>query len=160
MTINERIKELRALMKENNIDVYFVPSADNHQSEYTGSYFRTRAFITGFTGSAGTAIITQNEAGLWTDGRYFIQAEAQLKDSEIKLYKMGNPGVPTVNEYLEQVLTPGSTLGFDGRVVSMSEGIHFANKFSGKNIKIQDARRRYRKAWHQENRRNCNQRLI
>ena len=138
MTINERIKELRALMKENNIDVYFVPSADNHQSEYTGSYFRTRAFITGFTGSAGTAIITQNEAGLWTDGRYFIQAEAQLKDSEIKLYKMGNPGVPTVNEYLEQVLTPGSTLGFDGRVVSMSEGIHFANKFSGKNIKIQD----------------------
>lgn len=138
MTINERIKELRALMKENNIDVYFVPSADNHQSEYTGSYFRTRAFITGFTGSAGTAIITQTEAGLWTDGRYFIQAEAQLKDSEIKLYKMGNPGVPTVNEYLEQVLTPGCTLGFDGRVVSMSEGIHFANKFSGKNIKIQD----------------------
>ena len=138
MTINERIKELRALMKENNIDVYFVPSADNHQSEYTGSYFRTRAFITGFTGSAGTAIITQNEAGLWTDGRYFIQAETQLKGSEVKLYKMGNPGVPTVNEYLEQVLTPGSTLGFDGRVVSMSEGIYFANKFSEKNIKIQD----------------------
>ena len=93
MTINERIKELRALMKENNIDVYFVPSADNHQSEYTGSYFRTRAFITGFTGSAGTAIITQNEAGLWTDGRYIIQAETQLKGSEVKLYKIGNPGV-------------------------------------------------------------------
>ena len=68
MTINDRIQALRELMKANNIDVYYVPSADNHQSEYTGSYFRTRAFITGFTGSAGTAVITQTEAGLWTGG--------------------------------------------------------------------------------------------
>ena len=69
MTINDRISALRAQMKINNIDVYYIPSADNHQSEYTGSHFCCRAFITGFTGSAGTAIITQTEAGLWTDGR-------------------------------------------------------------------------------------------
>lgn len=138
MKINDRIQALRALMKENDIDVYFVPSADNHQSEYTGSHFRARAFITGFTGSAGTAIITQTEAGLWTDGRYFIQAENQLKGSEVKLFKMGNPGVPTIDEYLDQVLTSGSTLAFDGRVLSMSEGLRFANKFSRKNVKIQD----------------------
>lgn len=117
-------------MKENNIDVYYIPSADNHQSEYTGSYFRSRAFMTGFTGSAGTAIITQTEAGLWTDGRYFIQAEAQLAGSEIKLYKMGNPGVPTIDEYLDSVLTSNSTLGFDGRVLSMSEGKKFADKYN------------------------------
>lgn len=130
MTINEKINKLRTLMKENNIDVYYIPSADNHQSEYTGSYFRSRAFMTGFTGSAGTAIITQTEAGLWTDGRYFIQAEAQLAGSEIKLYKMGNPGVPTIDEYLDSVLTPNSTLGFDGRVLSMSEGKKFADKYN------------------------------
>ena len=130
MTINEKINKLRSLMKENNIDVYYIPSADNHQSEYTGSYFRSRAFMTGFTGSAGTAIITQTEAGLWTDGRYFIQAEAQLAGSEIKLYKMGNPGVPTIDEYLDSVLTSNSTLGFDGRVLSMSEGKKFADKYN------------------------------
>ena len=135
MTINEKINKLRSLMKENNIDVYYIPSADNHQSEYTGSYFRSRAFMTGFTGSAGTAIITQTEAGLWTDGRYFIQAEAQLAGSEIKLYKMGNPGVPTIDEYLDSVLTSNSTLGFDGRVLSMSEGKKFADKYN-----IQDKR--------------------
>ena len=138
MSINDRIQALRQLMKENNIDVYIVPSADNHQSEYTGDYFRTRAFITGFTGSAGTAIITQTEAGLWTDGRYFIQAEAQLKGSEVTLYKMGNPGVPTIDEFLDRVLENGATLGFDGRVISMSEGLHYSKKFADKNIKIQD----------------------
>ena len=72
MNINERLFQLRQLMKENHIDVYIVPSADNHQSEYVGDYFKARAFISGFSGSAGTAVITQTEAGLWTDGRYFI----------------------------------------------------------------------------------------
>ncbi len=137
MNINNRIKELRFLMEEKHIDVYMVPSADNHQSEYVGDYFKSREFITGFTGSAGTAVITKDAAGLWTDGRYFIQAEKQLQGSEITLYRMGHPGVPTISEYLESVLTDNSTLGFDGRVISMGNGKEYEEKFAHKNIKIE-----------------------
>ena len=136
MKISDRIYELRRLMKEKNIDAYIVPSADNHQSEYVGEHFKSRAFITGFTGSAGTAVITQDAAGLWTDGRYFIQAEKELRGSEITLYKMGNPGVPTIDKYLDIVLPQDGTLGFDGRVISMLEGKRYENKFAYKNIKI------------------------
>ena len=89
MTIQERINALRQLMKKKKIDVYIVPSSDNHQSEYVGDYFKSREYITGFTGSAGTAVITQTEVGLWTDGRYFIQAENELAGSDITLYKQG-----------------------------------------------------------------------
>lgn len=138
MNIQERIKELRCLMREKNIDVYLIPSADNHQSEYVGEYFMSRAFITGFTGSAGTAVITMDEAGLWTDGRYFIQAEKELAGSEITLYKMGQPGVPTVEEYLDTVLPQNGTLGFDGRVISMSDGKKYKEKFAYKNVQLED----------------------
>lgn len=138
MTIQERITELRRLMDEKNIDVYVVPSADNHQSEYVGEYFKSRAFITGFTGSAGTAIITQTEAGLWTDGRYFIQAESELAGTGITLYRMGNPGVPKIDEYLDTVLQEDNILGFDGRVVSMSQGKDFEKNLAYKNVRIED----------------------
>lgn len=138
MTINDRINELRRLMKSKNIDAYIIPSADNHQSEYVGEHFKSRAFMTGFTGSAGTAVITQNEAGLWTDGRYFIQAEKELSGSNIRLYKSGNPDVPTIEAYLDEVLPSNGTLGFDGRVISMLEGKHYAEKYAYKNITIQD----------------------
>ena len=137
MRISDKLYELRRLMKEKNIDVYIVPSADNHQSEYVGEHFKSREFITGFTGSAGTAIITQEAAGLWTDGRYFIQAEKELEGSGISLYKMGNPGVPNVAEYLDMVLPKNGTLGFDGRVISMLEGKRYAEKFAYKNVKIE-----------------------
>ncbi len=136
MNINERLFQLRQLMKENHIDVYIVPSADNHQSEYVGDHFKARAFISGFSGSAGTAVITQTEAGLWTDGRYFIQAAAELEGSEFKLYKMGNPGVPTIDEYLDTALMQDAVLGFDGRVISMSQGASYEKKFAYKNIRI------------------------
>ena len=138
MIINERIQKLRNLMAEKQIDVYIVPSDDFHQSEYVGEYFKARAFITGFTGSAGTAIITQTKAGLWTDGRYFIQAENQLSGSCITLYKMGEPGVPTIDDFLDEVLIPNATLGFDGRVISMETGQKYQQLFSGKNITIED----------------------
>lgn len=137
MTIQQRITALRQLMKEKNIDIYIVPSSDNHQSEYVGDYFKAREFITGFTGSAGTAVITQTEAGLWTDGRYFIQAENELAGSGIKLYKMGNPDVPTVEEYLEAALPENGVLGFDGRVIAMSKGMEYAEKFAYKNVLIE-----------------------
>ena len=138
MTIKERITALRHLMDKTNIDVYLIPSADNHQSEYVGEYFKSRAFITGFTGSAGTAVITKNKAGLWTDGRYFIQAENELKGSGIDLYKMGNPGVPTIDEFLDAELPEGGTLGFDGRVISMSDGEKYAKIFAYKNVHLED----------------------
>ena len=138
MNIQERINQLRKYMAEKNIDVYVVPSADNHQSEYVGDYFKCREFITGFTGSAGTAVITKDAAGLWTDGRYFIQAEKELAGSNVTLYKMGQPGVPTIDEYLDSVLCDNDTLGFDGRVISMSDGNKYRKLFSHKNISIED----------------------
>lgn len=122
MKVTERIAKLRSLMEEKNIDMYIVPSADNHQSEYVGEHFKARAFITGFTGSAGTAVITKTEAGLWTDGRYFLQAGQQLEGSGVELFKMGEPGVPTVEEFVKDKLPENGTLGFDGRLVAVGEG--------------------------------------
>ena len=81
--INERIKKLRMLMEKNNIQAYIIPTSDYHQSEYVADFFKSRAWISGFTGSAGIVVITKESSGLWTDGRYFIQAEKQLKNSEI-----------------------------------------------------------------------------
>ena len=116
--IQERLAALREEMKKRNIAIYVVPTADFHESEYVGSYFKARKFITGFTGSAGTAVITLTEAGLWTDGRYFVQAAKQLEGTSVTLYKMGMEGVPKVNEYIENTLAEGECLGFDGRVVN------------------------------------------
>ncbi|EDM62250.1 Creatinase [Dorea longicatena DSM 13814] len=123
-------------MEEKNIDVYVVPTADFHQSEYVGEHFKARKFITGFSGSAGTAVITKTEARLWTDGRYFIQAAAQLKGTTVELMKMGEPGVPEMNAYIEEVLKEGETLGFDGRVVSVGEGEGYAAIARKKNAKV------------------------
>ena len=133
----QRIENIRDLMKEKNIYAYIVPSSDYHQSEYVGDYFKSREFMSGFTGSAGTLIISMDEAGLWTDGRYFIQAENELKDSGIKLFKMGEEGVPTIEEYLLEKLPKNSTLGFDGRVMSVKEGQSLANKLAFKGINIE-----------------------
>lgn len=135
--IKQRIEKIRDLMKEKNIYAYIVPSSDYHQSEYVGDYFKSREFMSGFTGSAGTLIISMDEAGLWTDGRYFIQAENELKDSGIKLFKMGEEGVPTIGEYLLEKLPKNSTLGFDGRVMSVKEGQSLANKLAFKGINIE-----------------------
>ena len=93
--VAKRIEKLRALMAEQNIDAYVVPTADFHQSEYVGEHFKARKFITGFSGSYGTAVIAKDDAGLWTDGRYFIQAAAQLEGTGVELFKMGEPDVHT-----------------------------------------------------------------
>ncbi|ENY8963422.1 aminopeptidase P family protein [Clostridioides difficile] len=137
MNIKDRLSGLRKFMEEKNIDAYMIPSSDNHQSEYVGDYFKSREFISGFNGSAGTVIVTKDEAGLWTDGRYFIQAESQLEGSTIKLFKMGQEGCPTTNEYLYKNIPEGGTLGFDGRVISAREGATLAEKLSKKGIKIE-----------------------
>lgn len=120
--MNERLEALRKLMAERHMDAYLIPTSDYHESEYVGEYFKCRKFITGFTGSAGTAIVTADDAGLWTDGRYFVQAAKQLEGSGFRLQKMGQEGVPTVEEYLAENLPQGGTLGFDGRVVNSRMG--------------------------------------
>ena len=136
MNITGRISALRRLMVQKKIDIYFIPSADFHQSEYVGDYFKCREFITGFTGSAGTALISQTEACLWTDGRYFIQAEKELEGSEVKLMKSGEPGVPTIMEYLQSHLPQNGVLGFDGRTVSSEEGIRYKKELADKNVTL------------------------
>lgn len=135
--IKQRIEKLRKIMKEKGIYSYLIPSSDYHQSEYVGEYFKSREFISGFTGSAGTAVITLDEAGLWTDGRYFIQAEDELKNSDIELFKMGEENVPTVEEYLIEKLPQNSKLGFDGKVICAKEGKTLDDKLSFKNISIE-----------------------
>lgn len=119
--IQERLKALRVRMQEAGVDAYLIPTDDFHASEYVGEYFKCRKYMTGFTGSAGISVVTSDMAGLWTDGRYFIQAEQQLEGSTITLFKMGEPGVPTVKEFLLEHLNEGQVLGFDGRTVSARE---------------------------------------
>lgn len=132
----EKLIKLREIMKKENIDYYVVPSGDFHQSEYVAEHFKSRAYITGFTGSAGTALIGKDNGILWTDGRYFIQAEQQLKDSGIELYKMRIPGWPTLPEWLMENMKSGETLGFDGRLFSINEYKQFKNIKNKKNINI------------------------
>ncbi len=136
MKVSERLTKLRNLMTEKNIDMYIVPTADFHQSEYVGEHFKARKYITGFSGSAGTAVITKENAGLWTDGRYFLQAGNQLKGTTVELFKMGEPGVPTIEEYIMNTLSDKGTLGFDGRVVSMVDGQTYEKILSSKNANI------------------------
>ena len=124
--IQKRLEALRSEMKKRGITVYVVPTSDFHQSEYVGEYFKARKYMTGFTGSAGTAVITMKEAGLWTDGRYFIQAAAQLEGSGVMLFRMGEEGVPKVEEYVEEQLEKGGCIGFDGRVMDAKAGKKYA----------------------------------
>ena len=140
MTVAERLSALRKCMQDKHIDMYIVPTADFHQSEYVGEHFKARAYITGFTGSAGTAVITLHDAKLWTDGRYFLQAAKQLEGTGVTLMKMFEPGVPTIEEYLEAELKSGQTLSFDGRVVSVGEGDAYASiaKKNGAKIDYQE----------------------
>ena len=121
--IRDRLDALRKLMKERGMDAYMIPTADFHESEYVGEHFKCREYMTGFTGSAGTALITMDEACLWVDGRYYVQAAAQLKDSTVTMMKMGQEGVPSLGEYLEDKMPEGGCLGFDGRVVNAAEGL-------------------------------------
>lgn len=136
MSIVNRVSALRKIMEDRNIDAYIIPSADNHQSEYVGEHFKSRQFISGFKGSAGTVVITRNKAGLWTDGRYFIQAEKELSGSGIDLFKIGEDGVATVNEFVIENIPQGGTLGFDGRLIAVCEGIELQEELKKKNAMI------------------------
>jgi len=134
--MKQTIVDLRKVMQREGIDAWISPSSDAHQSEYPTEYDKCRRFLSGFTGSAGTLLVMKEEAFLWTDGRYFLQAESELKDSGITLMKMGEPGVPTLDELLEKKLKSGEVLGFNGSVLSFSEGKVIAGKVVKNGVKL------------------------
>lgn len=133
--IKDRLEKLRAAMAKNGIDYYIMPTSDYHNSEYSADFFKVREYFCGFDGSNGTLVVSQNFAGMWTDGRYFIQAENQMKGTGVELFKMLNPGVPTIAEFLFDNMKDGETLGFDGKVISTSVGENYEKKLSGKAVK-------------------------
>lgn len=134
--VKQRIDHLRKLMETQKIDAFYIPTADFHESEYVGDYFKAREYMTGFTGSAGVAVITLKKAGLWTDGRYFVQAENQLKDTGVSLFRMGQPKTPSVEAFLAEQIPEGGTLGFDGRVVNAEIADKFRQSLKDKKITI------------------------
>jgi len=133
---SEQISALRKKMRQYGIDAYMVPTDDFHGSEYVGDYFKCRRYLSGFTGSAGTLVVTQDMAGLWTDGRYFLQAADQLQGTGIDLYKMGEEGVPKVKDFLAEKLQEKQCLGFDGRTVSLGTAKAMREAVEKKNVRI------------------------
>lgn len=136
MTTKEKIAQIRGLMKEKGLDAYLVNSSDPHQSEYVPKRWGTRPWLSGFTGSAGTLVITTNEAGLWTDSRYFIQAEIELKNSSIKLQKQGVAHMPEHLDWLKEQLSTDGKLGFDGQVTSLAQARLLERKLGAKGIHL------------------------
>ncbi len=118
MTTIQKLEKLRLQMRRVGVQAYLIPTDDYHASEYVGEYFKVREYVSGFSGSAGTLVVLEEKAALFTDGRYFLQAKAELKGSGITLMKSGNPGVPSIEEYLAGELSEGDSIGYDGRVVS------------------------------------------
>jgi len=127
-TINDKINSLRNLLAEANINAFIIPSSDAHQSEYVAPYANVRQWISDFTGSAGTVIVTANHAGLWTDGRYYLQAESQLANSEIQLHKMGNKGQNAWLNWLNETLDDNATVAFDGNLFTKKQSDSIENK--------------------------------
>ena len=135
--VKNRIAKIREQMKKKNIDFYIVCTDDFHGSEYVGDYFKAREYLSGFTGSSGTLIIGQKEVLLWTDGRYFLQADEQLKGSEIQLMKMGMEGVDTISEYLKKNVPHGGCVGYDGRCVTIAFAKEIQNSLKEKEVIFQ-----------------------
>ena len=134
--IKARIAALQAVMREQNVDFYLVPTADFHHSEYVNDYFKMREFLSGFTGSNGTLVVSAKEAGLWTDGRYFIQAEQELSGTGITLFRMQEEGVPDICEYLEQEGKQGEVVCFDGRVIDAAFGKKLEKRLGHKGMTL------------------------
>lgn len=135
-SVVKRLNALKTLMKQKNIDYYLIPTGDYHGSEYVSEYFKVREFFSGFTGSNGTMVVGPKETCLWTDGRYFIQAEKELDGTGIFLQKIGEKGVPTIGEYLSRQMNKEETIGFDGKVVTALFGKKLEEVLCGKNIKF------------------------
>ena len=138
MQIIDRIKAFRARMEDENMAAVIVPTADSHASEYLADYFKTRQWLSGFTGSAGTLVVGREEAALFTDGRYFIQAEKQLEGSGITLMRMGVAGVPSVEEYVCRIVKAGESCGVDFSVISSHFAADMSDMLAGREIALRD----------------------
>jgi Xaa-Pro aminopeptidase len=139
MTTQEKIAHLREAMQQAKLDAYVLPHADPHGSEYLPEHWRIMPWLTGFTGSAGTVVLTADFAGLWTDSRYFIQAEAQLKDSGFELMKLKVPHTPEYQAWLVEQLPRDSRVGIDARLLSLSQSRRLAKRFGRHNLTLIDA---------------------
>ncbi|SMO36853.1 Xaa-Pro aminopeptidase [Saccharicrinis carchari] len=136
MTTNEKLFLLRNKMLSMGIDAYIIPSSDPHMSEYTAGHWKSREYISGFSGSAGTVVILADEAGLWTDSRYYLQAENELAESGITLFKAAEPDTPDYADWIAERLNPGSTLAFDGEVFSIEDARKLSRKYKHYGIGI------------------------
>ena len=134
--IRGRLEALREAMRAEGVDYYMMPTADFHNSEYVNDYFKVREYFSGFSGSNGTLVVWQAGAGLWTDGRYFIQAERELEGTGIELFRMQEEGVPTIREFLKKNMKEGQLLGFDGRVIPAASGKEYERELGGKGIRF------------------------
>lgn len=135
-SIQERLASLREAMKKKGIDAYIIPSSDPHLSEYVPARWKSREWISGFTGSAGTVVVTATKAGLWTDSRYFLQATEQLKDTGIDLYKLMLPETPSINDFLLYELKEGETVGLDGQSYNVADTRTLNRKLAKKSIQL------------------------
>ena len=154
--IKRRLKALREAMQSEGMDFYLIPTADFHNSEYVGDYFKVREYFSGFTGSNGTLLVWQEGAGLWTDGRYFIQAERELEGTGIDLFRMAEEGVPDIPTFIKTRMEVGRTLGFDGRVVTAKEGERLAKALSSNNIVFACEKDLAQVVWKERPRLSCN----
>jgi len=145
--INQRITALRAKMKAHQLDAYIIPSSDAHQSEYVNAHWKSREWISGFTGSAGLVVITQTHAGLWTDSRYFLQAETELANSQVVLQKQGVPHAPEHNAWLRDNLPENGTIGLDGKLFSVGQIQRMRQVVQAKNISIATEHDLIREVW-------------
>lgn len=135
--IPERLSAIRKSMEEKQLDVFIVPSTDAHLSEYPPKHWESRKWISGFTGSAGTAVVTKDKAGVWTDSRYFLQAADELKDTGFELFKMGQPGTPDMTEWVIEQAGKGGTVGIDGLVYAASDAKVLKTKLDVKGIRLE-----------------------
>ena len=135
-TVKQRIDALRALFDNEGIDAFIIPSTDPHLSEYVAPHWQSREWISGFTGSAGTVVVTREKAGLWTDSRYFLQAAQQLEGSGIDLYKEMLPETPSIPDFLSKNLQAGQTVGIDGKVFSVDEAKLLQEKLEKNGITV------------------------
>ncbi len=136
MTPTDRLKALRRLMAANKVQAYIVPSSDPHQSEYVPDFWQRRKFLTGFSGSAGDAVVTAKKAGLWTDSRYWLRAEAEIDAKAFTLFRAGQPGVPSWQEWLTKELRPGQSVGLDPRLLSHKDYVLLKTQLEDKGLKL------------------------
>ena len=148
MNINKRLAALREFMGEKGLHAFIIPSTDSHLSEYPASHWASREWISGFTGSAGTVVVTREKAGLWTDSRYFLQGAKELEGADIELFKEGLPSTPSIEEWLTSELGKGEYVGIDGTVYAAKEAMNLTHKLNMKGLHLISDYDPFSKIWN------------